>query len=140
MELNTLFAPGSGVLPSCGISQGGACCSTSQVSFPGQSCPTPCQGDGLKVNWSSVSLLFLGGFPHLFRGSEQKQPCQDLWPRGTRSQFPFFNKPSRSNYLHICVYQAHRLLQFTPTTLLLGGASGAHEQHFALCLCNCKWL
>lgn len=73
--------------------------------MPLWSCPTPYQLDGLNVTWTSVWLLFPGGFLLLFRVSKQIGPFGNLWPRATSSQSPFFNRSSRPNSLHFCVYQ-----------------------------------
>lgn len=78
-------------------------------------------------------LLFPGGFPHFFRGSEQKWPCRDLWPRTARSWSPFFNKPSRSNHHHFCVHQTHRLCSSSPQQFS-GGASPVPHSDTSLCV------
>lgn len=80
----------------------GACLTVSQVSPPGQSCPTLCQGDGLSGNWPSFWLLFPGVFPYLFRGSGPTWPQPNLWARAENLHSALFNKPSGINSLHFC--------------------------------------
>jgi len=115
LELNIQFSPGVGNLQSYGVHRvvvhlffqpvfwGRGLPAVSQVTLPVHSCPVPCQMGGLSGNWSSVWLLFPGGFPLLFRGSEQKWPQPNLWPRAEKSQSALFNRPSRtqSPLLHV---------------------------------------
>lgn len=93
-------------------SGGGTCCSASQGSLLGWSCPTPCQWDGLNVSWLVVWLLFHGGFPLLFRGSEQIWPCRNRWSRATGLWSPFFNKSSGQTISTSLSTKLHTLILF----------------------------
>lgn len=71
-------------------------------------------------------------FPCLFRGSEQKWPQPNLWPRAEKSQSALFNRPSRTVSTSACVAENCSLLWCMPTPTLSEVVSEAQECHCPL--------
>lgn len=128
---------------SCLSSRGGACCFGFPVSCLGGVTPPLVRGMGLRLAGLLCGFYSLVAFFTSAEG-QNKTSCarisgpelQDHGPSSVNSpsQPYFFSKPSKSNHLHFCVQQTHRLSSFAPTAVILGRSPRVHEQHFTLCL------
>lgn len=145
LELNMLFSPVVGILQSYGIYKLVIHLFFQSV-FRGRSLLCWFSGSFAWVEFHHLLSGSLCCFCSLlvFRASSESQSkngyARISGPELQNCSLPSLIRPPRSNHLHFCVHQTHRLPQFTLTAVLPGRVPGAHKNQWALCLCDCKWL